>query len=221
KLRAETWAFLREAAQLKQTRPQDKIVLLTHIPFHKEPGLCVDAPDIQTHWDDTIIEQTMLTPDTTQWILNNLRPDFVLNGHDHYGCDVTHIRAQDHTSWTAYPSSSSSSSSTSTSSSSSSSASSSSSSHQEGILSVREVTQRSMMAEYGGYSGLFEVRVAPSSPLGQQTGQLDFYYTACGFLTDVQVWIVIVTDLILVGLWSLVALYRVIAGKPSPHDSAA
>ncbi|KAF9947220.1 hypothetical protein BGZ70_002808 [Mortierella alpina] len=49
-LRAQTWQFVEDAAKIKERNPRDKIVLLTHIPFHKEQGICVDPPDIRTHW---------------------------------------------------------------------------------------------------------------------------------------------------------------------------
>ncbi|KAF9960503.1 hypothetical protein BGZ72_006728 [Mortierella alpina] len=220
-LRAQTWQFVEDAARIKERNPSDKIVLLTHIPFHKEQGICVDPPDIRTHWDSTIIEQTMLTPNTTTWILNHLKPDFVLNGHDHYGCDVTHIRvvsdqAPGHPAeslWVAYDTASLPS--------------------QELAASepasVREITQRSMMAEFGGYSGLFEIRrsskASPNKQAGTASGtgsgtetrtetgtipaspaELEFHYTACGFYTDVTVWTVIITDLIVAAAWSLLGL---------------
>ncbi|KAI9242498.1 MAG: hypothetical protein BYD32DRAFT_208943 [Podila humilis] len=190
-LRGQTWEFLQEASRIKERHPKDKIVLLTHIPFHKEKGVCVDPPDIRVHWDNTIIEQTMLTPNTTAWILNNLQPDFVLNGHDHEGCDTLHVAttASDDSdmSWTAY----------------STSKFPQTSNHISEPIhkTVREITQRSMMAEFGGYSGLFEVRVDKSVSGGQE---LEFSYESCAFYRDLPVWAVIVTDLIVAGAWSCV-----------------
>ncbi|KAG0365912.1 hypothetical protein BGZ54_006064 [Gamsiella multidivaricata] len=210
-LRSQTWQFMQEAAEIKTLRPNDKIVLLTHIPFHKEAGICVDAPDIRLHWDNTIIEQTMLTLNTTQWILDHLKPDLILNGHDHFGCDVTHTKdihddlqqqqqQQQHalSSWTAYATSSL-----------------SVKSSVKNRISVREITQRSMMAEYGGYSGLFEVRVIPQAAaaavaLEDHIPDLEFHYTACGFFTDMQVWIVIIIDLIVACIWILLALFIIL-----------
>ncbi|KAF9904151.1 hypothetical protein EC991_002986 [Linnemannia zychae] len=215
-LRGQTWEFLQEASSLKQANPQDKIVLLTHIPFHKEQGVCVDPPDIRVHSDNTIIEQTMLTPNTTQWILNNLRPDFVLNGHDHYGCDVTHILAHDQETWTAFATTDLSSP--------------TSLQEEEGQVKqqqdketskkVREVTQRSMMAEFGGYSGLFEIKtpVFATSP-ENNSDELEFHYTACGFFNDLQVWVVIITDLIVLGLWSLLGLAHLISSTITTMSS--
>ncbi|KAF9273757.1 hypothetical protein BGZ68_001238 [Mortierella alpina] len=231
-LHAQTWQFVEDAARIKERNPRDKIVLLTHIPFHKEQGICIDPPDIRTHWDSTIIEQTMLTPNTTNWILNHLKPDFVLNGHDHYGCDVTHIRVvadpdppqDDHTAslWVAYDTASLSQPDLLT-------------SHKKKPTRVREITQRSMMAEFGGYSGLFEIRRSSSKAnhnnededkgekeaetgTGTESGtetrleepgtaaELEFHYTACGFYTDVTVWTVIIIDLVVAAAWSLLGL---------------
>ncbi|KAG0263456.1 hypothetical protein BG011_008749 [Mortierella polycephala] len=196
-LRGQTWEFLQEAALIKEQRPSDKIVLLTHIPFHKEKDICVDPPDIRFHSDQTIIEQTMLTPNTTNWILDYLKPDFILNGHDHFGCDVTHVQELnehgDEVVWKAYATASPSLDAV---------------PEKQGDRRawVREVTQRSMMAEYAGYSGLFEIRRTSQS----SEPELEFHYRACGFFTDLQVWAMIVTDLIVAGVWCVIALCHVV-----------
>ncbi|KAF9155063.1 hypothetical protein BG015_011201 [Linnemannia schmuckeri] len=223
-LRGQTWKFLQEASLLKENNPKDKIVLLTHIPFHKEQGICVDPPDIRVHWDNTIIEQTMLTPNTTQWILNTLRPDFVLNGHDHYGCDVVHTLQHGQDTWIA---------SATTDLSLSTSGSSQKQDEEEKqkevkgqapppppALRVREITQRSMMAEFGGYSGLFEIKIPSYSSLSENNNsneeeaeELEFHYTACGFFNDLQVWIVIITDLVVVLLWAFYGLVHLITSS--------
>ncbi|KAF8942130.1 hypothetical protein BGZ47_006805 [Haplosporangium gracile] len=226
-LRGQTWKFLQEASLLKENNPKDKIVLLTHIPFHKEQGICVDLPDIRVHWDNTIIEQTMLTPNTTQWILNTLRPDFVLNGHDHYGCDITHTLQHGEDTWIAsatdlsLPVSGS-------------SQKQEEEEQQEDVKEqtppppppppstsrIREVTQRSMMAEFSGYSGLFEIKIPSYSSFSENNNnneemmeELEFHYTACGFFNDLQVWIVIITDLVVVVFWTLYGLVHLITSS--------
>ncbi|KAG0198888.1 hypothetical protein BGX28_007726 [Mortierella sp. GBA30] len=216
-LRIQTWQFVQEAALIKERNPRDKIVLLTHIPFHKEKGVCIDPPDIRTHWDSTIIEQTMLTSNTTNWILDHLRPDFVLNGHDHHGCDVTHVRdwddARGQVSWRAHATESL-----------------SPQDHPAAVqqlkqdkqhslrenqdsvkVMVREVTQRSMMAEFGGYSGLFEARLSSTAPQQSTDHTLEYHYTACGFFRDIFVWTVIITDMVVVGAWSLLGVFFVLS----------
>lgn len=60
------------------------------------------------------------------------------------------------------------------------------------------------MAEFGGYSGLFEVK-STGHPAGEEpaVNDVEFHYTSCAFATDVYVWIVIVVDLIVVACWSI------------------
>lgn len=213
RLRNQTWQFIQDAAAIKTINSRDKIVLLTHIPLHKEKGLCVDEPDIRLEWDNTIIEQTMLTPNTSLWILDHLKPDFILNGHDHFGCDVTHIKdwnepsssgelhteqhdghAESESSWRAYPTSNVPMQNT----------------EGQGRTAIREVTQRSMMAEFGGYAGLLEARVVASDQGGQEqeSPTLEFHYMSCGFFQDLPVWIIIVTDAVVTGAWALLALSK-------------
>ncbi|KAF9577276.1 hypothetical protein BGW38_007627 [Lunasporangiospora selenospora] len=166
----------------------------------------------------------MLTRNASLWILDHLQPDFILNGHDHVGCDVTHLQTLDGSTgqlnWTASD----------TEDAVGQQQHSRSSSEPLTVeRSVREVTQRSMMAEYGGYSGLFEVRVDRSlqGPRGvpiatEETMEalgsaesahgpaLAFHYTPCAFYNDVSVWTVLVLDCIAVGLWAIYGLYWLI-----------
>ncbi|KAF9400635.1 hypothetical protein BGX21_003826 [Mortierella sp. AD011] len=169
--------------------------------------------------DNTIIEQTMLTPNSTTWILNNIKPDFVLNGHDHYGCDIVHVRSRDEgtgeLSWMAHSTSEL-----------SSGLETKAQEHdqidRQDKISIREVTQRSMMAEFGGYAGLFEARISETNP-----DRIEFHYSACGFYNDLQVWIMIVTIAIVVGAWVLIisaralaALYRILISKTRKHQGS-
>ncbi|PVI02149.1 hypothetical protein DM02DRAFT_613122 [Periconia macrospinosa] len=81
-------------------------LLLTHIPFHKEPGICVDSP-LFTYFEggSGVKEQNMLSDYASRVILEGIfglnsnpaadgqgfgRHGIVLNGHDHAGCDVLH-----------------------------------------------------------------------------------------------------------------------------------
>ena len=77
-------------------------ILLTHIPFHKESGICIDAPFFDYfpwHQGGGIKEQNHLSKDTSVRILNGLvgydkqGQAVVINGHDHEGCDTYHYRA--------------------------------------------------------------------------------------------------------------------------------
>ncbi|KAG0269442.1 hypothetical protein BGZ95_002074 [Linnemannia exigua] len=147
-LRGQTWEFLQEASALKEANPLDRIVLLTHIPFHKEQGICVDPPDIREGQNVKTEEEEV------------------------------------------------------------------SQQQQQPAQKVREVTQRSMMAEFGGYSGLFEIKTpttTTTTTTSENNDDLEFHYTACGFFNDLQVWTVIITDIIVALLWCLLGLVYLIS----------
>lgn len=80
-------------------------VVLTHIPFYKDPGVCVDSPYFSFHAGGGVKEQNQLSADATRGLLEGIfglngdanapghgmgRRGVVLNGHDHEGCDVWH-----------------------------------------------------------------------------------------------------------------------------------
>lgn len=112
-LQLETYGFInRVISELKPV--EDRTVgtmLLTHIPMHKEAGVCVDAPFFDFYdgkfEGGTIKEQNHLTYDAGRGaILEGLygmsghphapyggfgRDGIILNGHDHEGCDTYHF----------------------------------------------------------------------------------------------------------------------------------
>lgn len=133
-------------------------ILLTHIPLHKEAGICVDDPFFSyfpSSNGDGIKEQNMLSEDMSrQAILQGIfgkspngdaaarglgRNGLILTGHDHEGCDVLHYADRENQTW-----------------------------HASGwnmpettailqdhdIPHVREVTVRSMMGDFGGNAAL-------------------------------------------------------------------
>jgi len=84
-------------------------IVLTHIPLHKESGVCIDSPHFDFFPDDEgggVKEQNMLSADLSRdAILQGLlgkhpsphvparglgRDSVILTGHDHEGCDVYH-----------------------------------------------------------------------------------------------------------------------------------
>ena len=97
-LQYETHSFLESLAQ----GPEDDdtaILLLTHVPLHKAPGVCVDKPSVELWWEDgPIQEQNHISQMSSEWILDRLflrpqggvRNGLILTGHDHEGCDVIH-----------------------------------------------------------------------------------------------------------------------------------
>ena len=134
------------------------LILLTHIPLHKEPGVCVDEP-LFTYYDEDhgggIKEQNFLSPHTSKdAILQGVfgmhssieaaargmgRDGLILTGHDHEGCDIYHFVDRTNGAWhaqrwlnTSTPALVS----------------------NEDQPGVREVTVRSMMGEFGGNAAL-------------------------------------------------------------------
>jgi hypothetical protein len=101
-------------------------IVLTHIPLHKDAGVCVDGPHFSFN-EFGIREQNHLSYDGGLAILDGILGGrgLVLNGHDHEGCDVGHEKTD---RWTAK--------------------------RWDGTSPVREVTLRSMMGEFGGYAYL-------------------------------------------------------------------
>lgn len=87
-LRQEAWDHLLAVSQL-QTQDPRPLLLLSHIPLYKPPGVCFDPPEIHWTWG-YVSSQTHLTPVVSQWILRYLRPTWVLAGHDHEGCRTRH-----------------------------------------------------------------------------------------------------------------------------------
>ena len=85
-------------------------VVLTHIPFYKAAGICVDAPYFSFHYGGGgVKEQNQLSDHATRGLLEGVyglsgdarapgggagRRGVVLNGHDHEGCDVWHYIEQ-------------------------------------------------------------------------------------------------------------------------------
>jgi len=83
------------------------LIIMTHIPLHKDyqpssvgypsmeipfhwNALCVEQPMTLYDNDGFIKVQNMLTPNSTEYILNSLKPRFVFTGHDHEGCIFLH-----------------------------------------------------------------------------------------------------------------------------------
>ncbi|KAF1930622.1 uncharacterized protein M421DRAFT_59020 [Didymella exigua CBS 183.55] len=107
-LQQDTYAFLNHL--ISTSRPVgDKThatILLTHIPLHKEAGICTDAPHF-AYFDagHGVREQNMLSEHGSAVVLESLfglssdtraegaglgRRGVVINGHDHAGCDTLH-----------------------------------------------------------------------------------------------------------------------------------
>lgn len=172
----ESYGFINEVIADKSRAVEDRssfTLLLTHLPLHKEAGVCVDSPYFDFWGDDDgggvyrphgLKEQNHLSDNASrQGILEALfgmsgardapaggrgRNGLILNGHDHEGCDVWHHLSDDSIGRED--------------------ASEEDSASQpswralrwaeklaaSSQIGIREVTMRSMMGEFGGYAGL-------------------------------------------------------------------
>jgi len=190
KIQTDTYDYVNDVISHRTWPVEDRTtftLLLTHLPMHKEDGICTDGPYFTYHENDDeretprfleggLREQNHLSEHlSTNGILQGIfgmsgneeapiggfgRNGLVLTGHDHTGCDVVHFinrtneeatekhdqqdeasesgSEQQAWSWKAKRYSS----------------------HHDipkNTPSIREVTLRSMMGEYGGNAGLLSL----------------------------------------------------------------
>lgn len=170
----------------KSRNPQDGVILLTHVPFYKPAGICVDGPFFdyfEPHHGGGIREQNHLSQGISELILNGLfhsadgdaRAGVVVNGHDHEGCDTWHARPEDidQENWDQ------------------SKYSTKADDYNHG---VREITVRSMMGAYGGNAGLL------SAWFDTDAASWKFEYDTCVLGVQHIWWAVHIVDLIVSGL---------------------
>ncbi|KAK9674620.1 hypothetical protein K7432_017095, partial [Basidiobolus ranarum] len=89
-LRRETWEFLKSVIDEQEKNPIP-LILLTHVPLHKEVQWCVDKPMTDTDGSGHIVEQNMLSSEVSAYILIQLKPSIIVTGHDHHGCASIHL----------------------------------------------------------------------------------------------------------------------------------
>ncbi|KAL6714182.1 hypothetical protein ACLMJK_008677 [Lecanora helva] len=183
-LQGETYKFLNDV--IGASKPvEDRTtgtILLTHLPLHKETGICVDGPFFAYHEEQHgggVREQNHLSYDASKGILEGLygmhgdpngpghgmgRNGLILTGHDHEGCDVYHHlpQADDYSwrTWAAEKWEVGHANRT------------SSESHQI-IPGIREITVRSMMGDFNGNAGLLTAWFDPT------TREWQFDYSTC------------------------------------------
>ncbi|KAL5396355.1 hypothetical protein PMIN06_005777 [Paraphaeosphaeria minitans] len=111
-LQRETYDFMNHVVTTSRS-VNDKThatVLLTHIPLHKKPGVCVDSPFFDFfNGGSGVKEQNMLSEHASKSVLESVfglssnhyaegqgfgRRGIIVNGHDHAGCDVLHYTTQ-------------------------------------------------------------------------------------------------------------------------------
>lgn len=168
-------------------------LLLTHIPLHKEEGVCIDPPffsHFPTYQGGGVKEQNHLSPSASKGILEGLfgmsgredapargmgRNGLVLTGHDHEGCDVLHYHLRNETeNWRAVRWEEA---------------------RRSGLAErdlpgLREVTVRSMMGDFGGNAALVSVW------WDQGVGEWRSAVEMCGLGVQHWWWAVHVTDLV-------------------------
>ncbi|KAL9106741.1 MAG: hypothetical protein Q9187_008523, partial [Circinaria calcarea] len=159
-LQGETYNFVNEVITRSNPVEDRNIgtILLTHLPLHKEPGVCVDSPFFDFHPSDQgggVKEQNHISYEAGKGLLEGIfgmsgnphapgqglgRNGIILTGHDHEGCDVYHHLPADEDEharrWKAEKW------------------------HDAAVTvnssipGIREITVRSMMGDFGGNAGL-------------------------------------------------------------------
>ncbi|KAI1177296.1 hypothetical protein F4777DRAFT_587330 [Nemania sp. FL0916] len=172
-------------------------LVLTHMPLYKPEGVCVDAPFFDFHEDGGgVKEQNQLSADASRGFLEGIyglngdvnapaggtgRRGIILNGHDHEGCDTYHYinqsipreeRRWNVTRWGAakdnqLPTT-------------------------PGLPGIREITVRSMMADFDGNAGLLSIW------FDQDAWEWKYEFATCALGRQYYWWFVHVFDIILI-----------------------
>lgn len=204
-VQTETYKFVNDiisASRQVEDRTSGTI-LLTHLPLHKEPGVCVDAPLFEYHDEKHgggVKEQNHLSYDASKGILEGIfgmngdrtsprggygRKGIILTGHDHEGCDVFHqLRrsgdvdykwiAENMTEYTSAVHTA------------------------EVIPKIREITVRSMMGDFGGNAGLLSAWFDPDGL------EWKFDYSTCAVGKQHIWWAIHILDIVTIVLLNYV-----------------
>jgi len=197
----ETYGFLNDVITTSQdvARPAHFTIVLTHIPMHKEAGICVDGPlfdFFDGYYENGVKEQNHLSPAASKGFLEGIfgmsgnsdvagngfgRHGVILTGHDHEGCDTYHYinqSAPPDSEWQAMKYKD---------------AVASGVNEEPGIPGLREITVRSMMGDFAGNAGLMSLW------FDEETWDWKFEFVNCGLGTQHIWWIVHILDLITLG----------------------
>ncbi|MCJ1483722.1 hypothetical protein MMC06_003890, partial [Schaereria dolodes] len=199
-LQTSTYNFINDV--IGRSRPvEDRYtgtILLTHLPLHKESGICVDGPHFDFHTGDYgngVKEQNHISYEAGKGILEGIfgmsgnlgapggglgRHGIILTGHDHEGCDVYHHLPSDADKnarrWQAARWEDS---------------------YEivnDSIPSIREITVRSMMGDFGGNAGLL------SGWFDYDLGEWQFAYSSCAVGVQHIWWAIHILDIATAGL---------------------
>lgn len=166
-----TWEFL---YQLFERKFKGATILLTHVPFYKEEGLCVDGPYFDYYKEDAreqykigkLRSQNHLSEEVSQRVLSLVfdeQPGIILTGHDHEGC-LSYYNLNG-TKWYA-------------------------SKDKKEDTAIREVTVRAMMGEFGGNTGVM------TGHFNTGVQEWEFKFTLCPFIIQHVWWATKVTTII-------------------------
>jgi hypothetical protein len=195
------------------------LVLLTHVPMHKDAGVCTDAPLFTYHGDGDdagVREQNMLSPERSRdAVLQGLfgkhpsadaparglgRDGVVLTGHDHEGCDVYHHVDREAQAWRAQRWGD---------------ANTSALVADTDRPGLREVTVRSMMGQYGGNAALV------SAWWDAEAGRWSIDVANCMLGTQHVWWLVHILDLVVIALVAAGRLADFVHGFRVPKENDA
>ena len=214
-LQIDTYDFINEV--ITYSRPvEDRTtatILLTHLPLHKDTGLCVDGPFIDYYGEEHgggIREQNHLSDGSSKGILEGIygmsgkqdapekgrgRNGIILTGHDHEGCDVFHhlsdAEEPESRTWIAEKWNSS------------------SAVQRNATPGIREITVRSMMGDFGGNAGLL------SAWFDLDKGEWQFEYATCALGQQHFWWAVHILDIVTIVLLNYVGWSIFHASKDS------
>ena len=205
-LQGETYNFINEVITRSNPVEDREIgtILLTHLPLHKEPGVCVDSPFFDFHPSDQgggVKEQNHISYEAGKGLLEGIfgmsgnlhapgqglgRNGIILTGHDHEGCDVYHYLPADEDEharrWKAEKWRDA------------------ASIVNSSVPGIREITVRSMMGDFGGNAGLL------SAWFDCEAGEWRFAYSTCSIGVQHIWWAVHVLLLVTLGLLAFVFL---------------
>lgn len=201
-VQTETYDFLNRVITTSKDveRAAHFTLVLTHIPMHKEAGICVDAPFFDFfdgYFENGVKEQNHLSRAASKGLLEGIfgmngepyvpghgfgRHGVVLTGHDHEGCDIYHYinqTAPPEREWQARKWAE---------------ALSAGTLEEPGVPGLREITVRSMMGDFGGNAGLMSLW------FDEDTWDWKFEFVNCPLGTQHIWWIVHILDLITLGI---------------------
>ena len=213
-LQDATYAFINEAINTAHEVDIEGVftLILTHIPMYKPDGICVDAPFFDFHAAEEgggVKEQYLLSLDASKGFLEGVygmngninatgsgkgRAGVVLNGHDHEGCDTYHFINQTNVTeshspqWEQWHWRD---------------AAMSSLPGRHGHPGRREITVRSMMADFGGNAGLY------SMWFDEEKWEWQYEYAVCPLGRQYFWWFTHILDLII----PIAAIVYVVIGR--------